>query len=31
MPDTTATKIDVPTLRGWLADGGEIALVDLCE
>ncbi len=30
MPDTL-NRIDVPTLRQWLADGGEIALVDLRE
>jgi rhodanese-related sulfurtransferase len=30
MPDT-ANRIDVPTLRQWLADGDEIALVDLRE
>ena len=27
----TTSRIDVPTLRQWLADGGEIALVDLRE
>ncbi|HEY1796165.1 MAG TPA: rhodanese-like domain-containing protein [Stellaceae bacterium] len=30
MPETT-NRIDVPTLRLWLADGGEVALVDLRE
>ena len=26
-----AGQIDVATLRGWLADGGEIALIDVRE
>lgn len=30
MPDTV-NRIDVPTLRQWLGDGGEVALVDLRE